>query len=153
MTSLYHIRLWRFVFSMQKTQRVWNKSFNFWHAEFDVCKAISPILFFLTRIRPCSLKLHERSFSSSRGQGYRLFISLWPLKNVADLAVGSTGQEICCDSSISSLSTTLCSWLALSLPIENFTGQILTNDPYMSAEGLSAVLLGVPLGCQRTWWQ
>jgi len=111
------------------------------------------ILFFLIRVRPCELKLHERSFSSSHGQGYRSIISLWQVKKVADLAVGSTGQEICFDSSISSLSPTLCSWLALSLPIENFTGQLLTNDPYMSAEGLRALLLGAPLGCQRTWWK
>jgi hypothetical protein len=94
------------------------------------------ILLFLTRIRPCNLNVNERSLSSSRDQGYRSFISLWPVKNVVDLAVGSSGQEICCDSSVSSLSPTLCSWLALSLSIENSTGQILTNDPYMSAEGL-----------------
>jgi hypothetical protein len=48
------------------------------------------ILFSLTRIIPYNLKIHEGSFSRSRGQGYRSCISLWPVKNVADLAVEST---------------------------------------------------------------
>jgi hypothetical protein len=72
---------------------------------------------------------------------YRPFVSFWSVKNLTELAdgpvtlhVGGGGARAghCFVSSANQLLLSLCKWLAPSLPLENFAGQNLTNELYLS---------------------